>query len=554
MPSKKVSIRISLVTLLTFLILATAITLLTVSASFYRNSIGWVLETLSQKVTSHIVDNITTHANTKSTPNEIRNLINHIEVSENGKILILDENFNIITSSERRDGEVVKARYTNREYNILKIADPLILESFQKFQKNEKQKDRKLFKRKFDHFTFWHKFRKYISIYEPFKISKNKEWIIAIVFPYRDYFSSFTRNNIILYSLAFFFVIITIFVAMRLSKKISEPLVELADATDKIRNFELEPVPHIGSIMKEVDNMSVAVDNMRSGLRSFKKYVPADLVKELIAMNQEATLGGEKKNLTIFFSDIAGFTTISEKLKPETLVEFLGEYLGEMSRIILDHKGTVDKYIGDAIMAFWGAPKEFDDHAIWAAKAALAYQSRLKVLSEKWVSEGKPDFSSRIGLNTGDIIVGNMGYESRMNYTVIGDAVNLASRLEGINKVYGTSIIIGEETYIKVKDVMETRQLDTVAVKGKEKGIKIYELLAEKGQITDNQNEHRVTYEKALSSYLKRDFKEAKSFFEQSLKLNTKDVASKLFIERCEEFIQNPPSKNWDGVFIAKTK
>lgn len=554
MPSKKVSIRISLVTLLTALILATAVTLLAVSASFYRNSINWVLETLSQKVTSHIVDKLKTHANIQSKPDEIRNLINHIEVSKNGKILILDEKYNIITSSERVDGEVGKARYTNREYNILKIADPLIIESFQKFQKNEKKKDRKFLKRKFDHFTFWYHYRKYIAIYEPFSIAKNKDWTIAIVFPYRDYFSSFTRNNIILYSLAFFFVIITIFIAMRLSKKISEPLVSLAEATDKIRNFELEPVPHIGSIMKEVDNMSVAVDNMRSGLRSFKKYVPADLVKELIAMNKEATLGGEKKNLTVFFSDIAGFTSISERLKPETLVEFLGEYLGEMSQIILDHKGTVDKYIGDAIMAFWGAPKEFNDHAVWAAKAALAYQARLKVLSEKWVSEGKPDFYSRIGLNTGDIIVGNMGYEKRMNYTVIGDAVNLASRLEGINKVYGTSIIIGEETYDQVKDSMETRYLDVVAVKGKEKGIRIYELLAEKGQISDKENEHRVSYEKALSSYFKRDFENAKSMFEQTLKLDIDDGASKLFIERCHEFVQNPPSRNWDGVFVAKSK
>ncbi len=554
MKSKKVSIRISLVALLTILILATSLTILSVSATFYRNSINWVIETLSRKVTDHVMDKIQADKTKIYSPEYLRKAIDGVEVSPNGKIFVLNDKYTIMASSERKNGEILPDAYANKKIFIGKMEDGLLAESFLKFEKNEKKKDRKLFKRKFDHFDYWHKYRKYIAIYEPLAMGNGKEGYVAIIIPYRDYFSSFTRNNIVLYGLAAFFVILTIFIAMKLSRKISEPLVELAAATEKIRDFELEPSPHIGSIMKEVDDMSVAIDNMRSGLRSFKKYVPSDLVKELISLNKEASLGGEKKNLTVFFSDIAGFTTISEKLPPEVLVEFLGEYLGEMSQIIMDNKGTVDKYIGDAVMAFWGAPVEFPDHALQGAKAALAYQKRLKELSAIWTSQGKPDFYSRIGLNTGDIIVGNMGYEKRMNYTVIGDAVNLASRLEGINKTYGTTIILGENTYNDVKNQMETRFLDIVAVKGKSKGIKIYELISEKGQLDDQRGSHREIYEKALKQYLERNFKDAKAGFTKAKTILKDDLASDVFIQRCDDFINNPPDKDWTGMYVAKTK
>ncbi|MCP4137003.1 MAG: adenylate/guanylate cyclase domain-containing protein [bacterium] len=552
MAKKKVTIRLSLVFLITVLIVATAATLLFVTNRFNNNSKNWVLEVLSQKMSLYVIDKVTAGIIPDEEFSSAKKSIDKNDISPNSKIFLLDESYAVIASAEKKEGTLLSRSYRNK--NMGDIDDPLVSKSFKKFLKNEKKKKRKLFKRKFDHFQFWHKGRKYISIYKPYSLNNGEKRFAAIVFPYRDFFTSMTRNNIWLYGLSGLFVLIAIFISMRISKRISYPLTLLAKETDKIRNFELDSEQHIESPLDEVEVMSNAIDNMRSGLRSFKKYVPSDLVKELIRLNKEATLGGEKKNLTVFFSDIAGFTSISEKLSPEVLVEFLGEYLGEMTEIILDNRGTVDKYIGDCVMAFWGAPEEFEDHALWACKSALLYQARLKELGKKWISEGKPDFNSRIGLNTGDIIVGNMGYEKRMNYTVIGDAVNLASRLEAQNKVYGTDIMLGEETYEVVKDFMETRFLDIVAVKGKEKGVKVYELICEKGDIDGPRAEHRAQYEKALNLYLKKDFSEAMKNFEEAYKMNADDIASKVFIGRCKSFIETPPPAGWEGVYVAKEK
>jgi len=191
-------------------------------------------------------------------------------------------------------------------------------------------------------------------------------------------------------------------------------------------------------------------------------------------------LGGEKRNITIFFSDIRGFTTISEKLKPEELVHLLNEYLTEMTTIILKNRGVVDKYMGDAIMAFWGAPLDQPNHAELACLTSLEMMEKLKELQKKWKEQGIPSFDIGIGLNSGDAIVGNMGSSSRFDYTAMGDNVNIASRLEGLNKSYKTNILISENVYKRVKGKFKTKKLGYVTVKGKKKEISICELLSRK--------------------------------------------------------------------------
>jgi len=182
----------------------------------------------------------------------------------------------------------------------------------------------------------------------------------------------------------------------------------------------------------------------------------------------------------VFFSDIQGFTTISEKIKPPELVAHLNEYLDKMSEIILKHEGTLDKFVGDAIVAFWGAPVPHRDHAVKACLAALEYQAELKKLRTKWKSENKDPFFARIGIHTGKMVVGNVGSTKRFDYTVIGDAVNLGSRLEGANKLYGTEILISEATYKAAKHKIETKEIDVITVKGKTKPVKVYELIGKK--------------------------------------------------------------------------
>jgi adenylate cyclase len=299
----------------------------------------------------------------------------------------------------------------------------------------------------------------------------------------------------------------------------------------------------------------VATQNMKTSLRSFQKYVPADLVREVLASGQEAELGGRRETLTIFFSDIKGFTSISEVLSPESLVEQMAEYLQAMSNEIRkDPPGTVDKFIGDSIMAFWGAPMPNPDHAPSACRAALLCQERLEQLREKWKQEGKPLFFQRIGIYTGEVIVGNIGSESRMNYTVIGDTVNIASRLEGLNKHYGTAIIIGQNTCELVKEEFIVRPLDLVSVVGSTKGIKIYELLGEKNNTDGQKVRVAELCAAALELYLGKRWNEAMDNYKKVLELILEDQPAIMMLERCKLYLENQPPDDWSGIHRIESK
>ncbi|MDH4261628.1 MAG: adenylate/guanylate cyclase domain-containing protein [Spirochaetia bacterium] len=218
-------------------------------------------------------------------------------------------------------------------------------------------------------------------------------------------------------------------------------------------------------------------ENVKYIRSTFSKFVSKDIVNEMLANPEAIKLGGAKKEITVFFSDIRGFTTMSEALSPEDLVQLLNDYLSTMTELVIDYKGTVDKYMGDAIMAFWGAPLDLKDHAYYACVASLKQLEALKILQGKWATQGWPIIDIGIGLNTGYAVVGNMGSSHRMDYTVMGDTVNLGSRLEGTNKVYTTRIIISEYTYAHVKDRVIVRELDSIRVKGKKEPVTIFELV-----------------------------------------------------------------------------
>ncbi len=285
----------------------------------------------------------------------------------------------------------------------------------------------------------------------------------------------------------------------------------------------------------------------------FGKYVSPVVIDNLIKNPDKIKLGGEKRNITIFFSDIRGFTPIAEQLNPEDLVRLLNEYLTEMTTIIRKDQGLVDKYMGDAIMAFWGAPLDQPDHPIMACSSSLQMIDKLRELQKKWKKEGIPSFDIGIGINSGNAIVGNMGSSKRFDYTAIGDNVNLASRIEGLNKYFGTNIIITENTHKVIKNNFETRKLDIVRVKGKKKTILIYELLSIKGKLNKKQQDFIQLYEKGLDFYFKKNWKPAIKSFKTALNLKD-DNATNIFITRCQNFIKNPPLRDWDGVWEMDTK
>jgi adenylate cyclase len=287
----------------------------------------------------------------------------------------------------------------------------------------------------------------------------------------------------------------------------------------------------------------------------FSQYVNATIVDELIANPDSLQLGGRRQNLSVFFSDIAGFSTFSENKEPEDLISFLNEYLSEMTKVVFENKGTLDKYVGDAVMAFWGAPVPIQDHAYYACKSALEMQARLVELKEKWRKEGQPVINARMGINSGDMVVGNVGGTQRFDYTVMGDAVNLASRLEGANKQYGTYIMVSESTYEMVKDRFFFRELDNLVVKGKTKPIKVYEVMGyQESDLSESARAAVKVYNEALQVYSDKKFSEAIPLFEKALSVNPNDGPSRTYLSRCQYLIANPPAEDWDGVFHMTTK
>lgn len=286
---------------------------------------------------------------------------------------------------------------------------------------------------------------------------------------------------------------------------------------------------------------------------TFSKYVSPAIVDEILKSPDNIELGGIKKNMSVFFSDVRGFTTISEKLEPQALSDVLNKYLTPMTEIVFKNRGTLDKYMGDAIMAFFGAPIHFPDHADAACLCALDSIQKLADIQKEFEKEGLPHIDIGIGINTSDMSVGNMGSDTVRSYTVMGDAVNLGSRLEGITKEYGVRIVISEFTKKELTKNFITRELDWVRVKGKTKPVIIHELMG-LDVATDQQRQLLAAFNEGYQLYHQQSFTQALEKFKQALSVSPTDGPSQVFIERCEYFITNPPPASWDGVYTMKTK
>ena len=285
---------------------------------------------------------------------------------------------------------------------------------------------------------------------------------------------------------------------------------------------------------------------------AFGQYLSPEIIEELVKNPRSLQLGGEQREITAFFSDVQGFSTISEALTPKELVELLNEYLTVMTDIIMRHGGTVDKFEGDAIIAFFGAPVVQADHALRCALASLEMQTRLGEMRAQWEKEARPELYMRIGINSDVAVVGNMGSAQRMDYTMMGDGVNLAARLEGVNKQYKCFTMISQNTKEAIGDACETRELDLIRVVGKSEPIRIYELIAPKGQLNEEIAKRNKYFAKALKLYRAQDWTEAAKYFSHCAKQG--DPTGQVFLDRCKQFLKSPPPKNWDGVYQMTSK
>jgi adenylate cyclase len=404
-------------------------------------------------------------------------------------------------------------------------------------------------------FTITSHGQRYLASFAKFPPSFPARWKVGLVIPEDDFIGG--AKNLIRASLLICLVILSvaILIASLISRSISTPIKLLAEETKRIKDFHLEEEVQITTHIKEIQLMKQAIAAMKSGLKAFRRYVPAELVRQLIHTGEEARLGGDKRELTVFFSDIAGFTTIAERLAPEELMVHLSAYFDDLTRILSESKGTVDKYIGDSIMAFWGAPIPDPDHAFHACHAALLCQERLQELNHRWKQEGKAPLATRMGISTGETVVGNVGSSERINYTVMGDNVNLASRLEGVNKLYGTRIIVNRATYEAVQERFHLRPLDLVAVKGKSQGSMIYELRGRKGE-GDGDDAARLCagFSRGFEAYLAQDWDGALQIFEELSRQFPGDGPTGQYLSRCRDYRDHPPGPDWQGIRYLEVK
>ena len=287
---------------------------------------------------------------------------------------------------------------------------------------------------------------------------------------------------------------------------------------------------------------------------AFSQYLSPTVIEMIVKDPDKLKLGGERREMTAFFSDIQGFSTVSESLTPEELVQLLNEYLTSMCEVISSFNGTVDKFEGDAIIAFWGAPLDNPDHARDGCHAALDMQERNAEMRKVLREQKRPILYTRMGINSGPIVVGNMGSATKTDYTIMGDNVNLAARLEGANKFYKTYSMIAENTYELAKDTIDVRYLDIVRVVGKNEPVKIYQLLAKKNELSGEMEGVLENYVKGIQCYQDLNFKEAITHFENALKLVSEDGPSLTYIDRCKIYLEQPPDSDWDGVFTFTEK
>ncbi|MGH6934456.1 MAG: adenylate/guanylate cyclase domain-containing protein [Dongiaceae bacterium] len=394
------------------------------------------------------------------------------------------------------------------------------------------------------------------TYYVAFAALNFRGWTVATVIPVNDFLASIEDS---LEDLIFILVGLTVLLAgiavLVTNRLVAQPLTRIAGQLKHIENFRLDRVQRVVSRLTELDGLSQALVQMSRGLASFQKYMSTELVRTLVSQGIEAKPGGTQEVLTVSFSDLAGFTSLSERLG-EGVVPVLTEFLESATAAVAVHHGEIDKFIGDAVMAFWGAPIANPNHARDACAAALECARRM---AERRIKTGNGAdeivLQVRTGINTGRMLVGNIGSSERLSYTVIGDPVNIASRLEPLNKQYGTNIIIGQDTREAAGDAIITRMLDWVAVYGRVEGIGIHELLAMAGEGGDAALDWANEFEAGLEAYKSRRWSDAIRHFEATITARGGlDRPSELFIERSRALLANPPGADWSHLSVQMEK
>jgi len=401
---------------------------------------------------------------------------------------------------------------------------------------------------KAESFVYEVKGKRFLCALERLRFAGAPSWLIAAVIPEEEYLGDIRRSIFKGLLLGGGLLVFLIGIGIVLARSIARPLHDIAEETRRVRNLEFSDRENRPSRFEEIAEINDAYKQLKRGLRAFEKYVPVKLVRQLLEAGDDPRLGGRIEELTILFTDIEGFTTLSESTTPQNLAEILGEYFQTMCDQLAAQGGTIDKFIGDAVMAFWNAPRPVEAHAYHAVLGALRCQEAIARLSQAKL------LHTRIGVHTAQVMVGNFGSLDRFAYTVLGDGVNLASRLEGVNKQYGTDILISDSTYSQIKDRIACRKLDRIAVKGKQQATEIYEVLGEVDRVEQSRLVAARTYEEGLSAYFAGQFERAISLFQSVLDVRPEDKPSQIMLGRAKQYAASPPPAGWNGVYELKSK
>ncbi|RBW62569.1 adenylate/guanylate cyclase domain-containing protein [Ruegeria sp. A3M17] len=374
-------------------------------------------------------------------------------------------------------------------------------------------------------------------------------WRVATVIPESAFLSGIDETLInLIYVLIIVVVVATGLAIWLIRKVVANPLARIAEDLGKIERFDVEQIERRPSKLSELSNLSAATASMAAGLSAFRKYVPTDLVRMLLAEGIKIQPGGEMKQISVLFCDVTGFTGLSEKLGPK-IAQLMEPFFSAASTAIAHNGGTIDKFMGDAVMAFWGAPRKDANHAENACRAALDLVAAVDASGIE-DDDGTP-LRVRIGLNSGEALVGNIGSEQRLNYTAIGDVVNVASRLEGANKDYGTLILIGPETRQQAAGTIVVRELDTLTVFGRVEELVVYELIA-MADGCDGAFAWIETYEQGLAHYRAGQFEKAVAAFEVADRTRNGDPVSVVMMARAQSLLDKPPPEDWSAVNSTK--
>jgi adenylate cyclase len=397
--------------------------------------------------------------------------------------------------------------------------------------------------------------RNYLATYMvPFP-GRPPNWMICFLMDEADLYRESRHNLLRNMAAVAIGLALAIGASMWISVHAVKPIERVTALAGKLERLEVEETDHgKASAIREVDDLRRAIGRAAVGLKSFLKYVPQELLKGYMSSGEHARTDGMLREVSIAFIDIRDYSTVSERLEPMELVTHLNAFLEEVCPPIISRSGTIDKFIGDSVMAFWNAPGKIDGHPAKACEAMLDCLARVSSAAKAWKAAGLPAWEPCVGIHTGEVIVGNIGSSSRLNYTIIGDAVNLTSRLESLNRIYGTSILITEATRDKAGKRFITRPVDLVAVKGKSVPVLVHELMGEREVCRETLRELADSTAKAHAKLANREYTRARLAYQAIMAAHPADTLSRVMAERCAKLEMDPPPADWSGVFRYNTK